>query len=139
MAQGLEVHHIQQQAEAALNGRFTDGSHKDDQRNLVTVCQQCHDKHHAGSLEIAPLKQTSEGPLRETASTTSSTSEETPKIKGGRKSKWSDEQLAQIHEMLRKYPAGPLRRICLLLEQESEIQITESSLRVIRTKAQPTA
>lgn len=139
--QGLEVHHIQQQSEAAPTGRFAHGSHKDDQRNLVTVCQLCHDKHHSGRLEIAPLKQTSAGPLRETTSTASSTSQEEapsdPKPKTGRKSKWSDEQLTQIHEMLRKYPAGPLRRISLLLEQEHEIQITESSLRVIRSKTQP--
>ena len=138
--QGLEVHHIQEQQYAKPSGRFADGSHKNDQRNLITVCAACHDKHHAGRLEITPLKQTSEGPLRlespcqEEERTISSSSSQETSPKKTRKSKWSDEQLTQIQEMLRKYPAGPLRRICLLLEQEHEINITESSLRVIRSK-----
>ncbi len=138
LKQGLEVHHIQQQAEASSTGHFADGSHKNDARNLVTVCQLCHDKHHAGKLDIQPLKQTSEGPLRLTAPPLTeegsvSSKEEAPTTKT-RRSKWSTEQMEQIHGMLRKYPNGPLRRISLLLDQEYDIQITESSLRTIRTK-----
>jgi hypothetical protein len=59
----LEVHHIRPRAEAQ-GARFADGSARDDLRNLVVVCQACHDAHHAGQIEIGPIQQTSSGPER---------------------------------------------------------------------------
>ena len=48
---GLEVHHIEEQAKGGSNQL----------RNLIVVCESCHDKHHNGTIEISPLTQTSYG------------------------------------------------------------------------------
>jgi hypothetical protein len=50
----LEVHHIEERAKGG-------GNHI---RNLVVLCEKCHDKHHSKEIEILPLTQTSEGPER---------------------------------------------------------------------------
>ena len=47
----LEVHHIHERAKGG-------GNHV---RNLVVLCEACHDKHHANEIDIPPLTQTSEG------------------------------------------------------------------------------
>ena len=129
VAAGLEVHHIQQQADATASGFFKDGSHKNDPRNLITVCQRCHDKHHAGQLEIQPLKQTSAGPIR-----IQPTTEPAPEVKQHRKGKFDQEQQSLIEETLRNNPNGPLRRVCVILAQEHEIKISEATLRSIRSR-----
>lgn len=131
VAAGLEVHHIQQQADAAPSGFFKDGSHKNDPRNLITVCQRCHDKHHAGQLEIQPLKQTSAGPMRPT---TPPSPKEDAQPKQVRKSKFDEEQQTLIEETLRSNPNGPLRRVCVILAQEHDIKISEATLRSIRSR-----
>ena len=99
-------------------------------RNLIVVCQKCHDKHHAGRLEIHPLKQTSIGPIRDSVSEPEEIQVEQPK----RRSKYDDEQQKIIEEMLRKNPSGPLRRICVILAQDHDIKISEATLRSIRSK-----
>jgi DNA mismatch repair protein MutS len=130
IAAGLEVHHIRQQAEAKATGFFQDGSHKNDPRNLITVCDVCHDKHHAGQLEIQQLKQTSAGPMR--SSSPEALTEVSPKAP--RKGKFDEEQQSVIEETLRKNPAGPLRRVCVILAQEYDIKISEATLRSIRSR-----
>ena len=64
MVRDLEVHHIRPRVEAAGAMHFTDGAGRDDARNLIVVCQRCHDEHHAGRLDIQPLRMTSDGPVR---------------------------------------------------------------------------
>jgi DNA mismatch repair protein MutS len=59
----LEVHHIQERA-AAEGTRNQDGTALNSTRNLITVCQVCHDKHHAKELEIKEVLQTSKGEIR---------------------------------------------------------------------------
>ncbi len=137
-ATALEVHHIKQQADADSAGFFKDGSHKNDPRNLITVCAGCHDKHHAGLLEIQPLKQTSAGPMRleesdsksEGKSDSKSEASEKPKRRG----KFDEEQQTIIEDMLRKNPNGPLRRVSVLLAQDHDIKISEATLRSFRAR-----
>jgi hypothetical protein len=83
------------------------------------VCQACHDKHHAGELEIGPVKQTSEGPQREVI--------QKPKAAAP-----TDEQLATIQAELRAYPNLPASRMIFDLEQRHGIRITSQRLRTIR-------
>jgi DNA mismatch repair protein MutS len=59
----LEVHHIQERA-AAIGSRNQDGTALNSTRNLITVCQTCHDKHHAKELDIKEVLQTSKGEVR---------------------------------------------------------------------------
>jgi len=59
----LEVHHIVPRA-MAINNILEDGSHMNEKRNLIVICQSCHDKVHANKIEIGPLQITSDGPER---------------------------------------------------------------------------
>jgi 5-methylcytosine-specific restriction endonuclease McrA len=114
----LEVHHIQPRA-SAVAGRLADGTNMNNLRNLVVVCQACHDKHHAGELEIGPVKQTSEGPQREVI--------QKPKMAAP-----SDSQLAIIQSELRAHPNLPASRMIFDLEQRHGIRISSQRLRTIR-------
>ena len=108
---GLEVHHIVPRKNGIDNNL----------RNLVVVCQKCHDDHHAEKIEIGPLQQTSEGPKR------------VIKVKVKVKAKpQSDEQQQIIEAYLRKYPNLPLQRILYDLKHQEDIQISEASLRKVR-------
>ena len=118
LARDLEVHHIQPRASATA-GRLADGSKMNDLRNLVVVCQACHDKHHAGEMAIGPVKQTSEGPVREVVTA--------PKKPGV-----TDEELATIQAELKAYPNLPASRMIFDLEERHGIRITAQRLRTIR-------
>jgi len=45
MKTGEEIHHINQQKDAAKNG-YIGNIHKNHPANLMSVCEECHDKHH---------------------------------------------------------------------------------------------
>jgi DNA mismatch repair protein MutS len=59
--EGLESHHIVPQAAADTKGRIGPGKSKHTVENLVVLCGTCHDKHHAGLLEIKGWVETSKG------------------------------------------------------------------------------
>ena len=120
----LEVHHIQQRVEAT-NNRFSDGSNMNDVRNLIVVCQSCHDKHHAGEIEIGPEKLTSKGPQRNITITP-------PKEIKEKASKWSIQEKMIIEQYLKKFKNVPLARIAYDLQQQEHILISVASLRKIR-------
>ena len=120
----LEVHHIQPRA-GAVARRLSDGSNMNDLRNLVVVCQTCHDKHHAGELAIGPVKQTSDGPVREVA--------DLQQFVYKRSLGVTDEQLAIIQAELRAHPNLPVSRMLFDLEDRHGIRITAQRLRSIRT------
>ena len=126
----LEVHHIKPRAEAKMEGTT---STMNDIRNLIVVCQECHDKHHAGDLEITPQKQTSSGPQRIVA--------ETPKtmVVKLKKKKWSDEETAAIETYLREYPNLAISRLVYDLKQTEGITISESMLRKMRLELSPSS
>jgi DNA mismatch repair protein MutS len=48
----LETHHIVPQAAADKNAKISLGTHKNHVSNLVSLCDNCHEKHHQGLLEI---------------------------------------------------------------------------------------
>jgi transposase len=105
-------------------------------RNLVVVCQACHDAHHAGSLEIGSVQQTSDGPVRSFSELAEKYSYKGSAVTAGAKPKatggLTTEQLAKVEEYLRKYPLLPAKRVAFdLLEQEG-IKVTEQRLRTIR-------
>jgi DNA mismatch repair protein MutS len=95
----LEVHHILPRAEGGSN----------ELRNLVVLCEKCHDKHHAGQLEVGELRQTSEGLERSTTVFTAPVKKKAPK--------WTEEQMETIRTAIQKFSGRPLTRICLELEE----------------------
>ena len=117
----LEVHHIQQRKDA-VDGRLADGTSMNVSRNLVVVCQTCHDKHHAGQIQIGPVKQTSDGPVRELATFAYKVPETT------------DQEVEKIRAVLKAYPNMPISRLLTHLEQQLGIRISQQKLRTIRSK-----
>jgi DNA mismatch repair protein MutS len=118
---GLEVHHIRPQKDASATGHFADGSHKNSLRNLIVVCQACHDKHHNQEIEIGSVKETSEGPEREVKLVASKR----------KTAKYSEEQMTQIMTILKSKPNGTAEYIKHSLS-EAGIQITEAMVRKLR-------
>jgi len=110
IASQLEVHHIEEQAKGGSNQL----------RNLIVVCESCHDKHHNGTIQIAPLTQTSEG-LERFAYVP--TAKETAV-----KQKWSDDEIRIIKSTV-SLNKRPPRRICGILQESHGIQITENQLK----------
>ncbi len=127
--QSLEVHHIHQRSTADANGILPSGQHMNNERNLVVLCEACHDAHHRKELEIGSVKQTSDGP--ELTIEHKSISSDSSSRKG-KSSKWTDDELEEIHTYLRKYKTASLKTIRFQLEAEHGILISESSLRTIR-------
>ena len=114
MGSQLEVHHIEEQAKGGSNQL----------RNLIVVCESCHDKHHNGTIEISPLTQTSHGlerfahPVQEMPQPT-------------QKKKWSEEDLTLIKTVHLQNKSRPARRICQILQESHGIQITENQIKKI--------
>jgi DNA mismatch repair protein MutS len=124
----LEVHHIQPRATAA-EGRLADGTSMNALRNLVVVCQGCHDRHHAGEIAIGAVQQTSDGPVRQVVDLSQYAYKAPTRISG-----LAPEQQATIEEYLRKYPALTPKRLVFDLEQREGIKISPQRLASIRAK-----
>jgi hypothetical protein len=121
----LEVHHIKERASAS-NGVLEDGTHMNDKRNLIVICEKCHDKVHGGTIDIGPVKITSDGPEREIKETSSVNS------KSQKKSKWSNEEHQTIMDTLRKYSTLSLKSLRAHLSSKHEIEISEAILGKMR-------
>jgi DNA mismatch repair protein MutS len=128
MTSDLEVHHIKPR-ESATNGILEDGTHMNDKRNLIVICEGCHDKVHAGNIEIGDVKMTSDGPEREIIKDNNSESSEK---KNTKKSKWSDEERETIVDTLRKYSTLSLKSLRAHLSSKHEIEISEAVLGKMR-------
>jgi DNA mismatch repair protein MutS len=117
----LEVHHIRPQCEANGDKHFEDGLARDDSRNLAVVCASCHDAHHAGSISISPIEDTSKGPRRIP----------TPQMisKKIKEEKWSPEQLQIIQKTVSEFSSLSPKMLRFKLLQEFEIIISEASIR----------
>jgi DNA mismatch repair protein MutS len=59
-----ETHHINYQINADKNGKF-ENFNKNNNHNLVCICESCHNKEHQGEIGILGYKQTSEGIILE--------------------------------------------------------------------------
>ncbi len=135
----LEVHHIQARATASGAARLADGTHMNHVRNLMVVCQTCHDRHHSGQAPIEPRKATSDGPMSLPISPPESDSEGATttvvtKATSGPKPKWTAEQMETIQSYLRRYPNLPPKRLAFDLEEKERITISVASLRSLRAK-----
>jgi hypothetical protein len=120
----LEVHHIDPKVNAT-KGILPSGIPMNDVANLVVLCATCHDKHHADTLTVLPLVQTSDGLERsETQSTRSKSSV--------KKAKWEKEQLDQIHQLLNKYKTASLKGVAYQLKEQFGIEISSQALGAIR-------
>jgi DNA mismatch repair protein MutS len=108
----LEVHHITPRSEGGSNTL----------RNLVVLCERCHDDHHRGDLSIGELRQTSEGLERETVRTEATTpgKSKTPER--------SVEEIETITTTLERFKGRPVARLVSALEQ-SGISMTPAEVK----------
>ena len=120
----LEVHHSEERA-SAVAGKLADGTSMNAARNLVVVCEACHDKHHAKEIKIGPVKQTSEGPIRQVVDLT----QYAHKAPSG----LTEEEIQTIKTELRKYPNLDPKRMVFDLEHRHGIRITVQRLKTIRS------
>jgi DNA mismatch repair protein MutS len=155
----LEVHHIQERHTATENGILENGQHMNHPRNLIVLCEECHENTHR-SAEIPQLIQTSDG-LERISHTHSSDSESescktsTPSLfissnsqntvpsyspsslsssisKKVGKTKWSEEQLQTILRTVKKFPTAAMKVIRFHLKETENIDISEASLSKIK-------
>jgi DNA mismatch repair protein MutS len=124
IARDLEVHHITPRSQGGSNAL----------RNLIVVCQICHDKHHAGELAIAPLQQTSEGLQRLAAPTTPilESKQGDGEEKTVKKGKWSEEQLSTAHNTIKQFSLFPAKRIVFELKKQG-VEMSEATVRKLRS------
>jgi len=121
----LEVHHIEQRS-TAVDGRLPDGTSMNALRNLVVVCETCHDKHHAKLLEIGPVQQTSDGPVRKVVELEKYAHK--PKMTHG----LTEEELVRVKKELAAYPNLPPKRMVFDLEEKYGIRVSIPKLTSIR-------
>lgn len=57
----LDVHHIEHQHETEKKQGKRTNKTKNDRSNLVTICKECHNKHHSGKITIKGWVHTSSG------------------------------------------------------------------------------
>ena len=119
----LEVHHIQERANAE-NNTNKDGSGLHDLRNLVTVCESCHDKHHAKIIEIKEVLQTSKGPKRDIIKKESKINTQMEK-----QPKFSQEQITIIREFVKENPGLKTSFLLTKLQHTIGIELKSSELK----------
>jgi hypothetical protein len=110
----------------AVNGRFADGSHQNDLRNLAVLCEKCHDDLHAGLFEVGPVQQTSDGEARSFTTTTTKTKTAAEK----------DEKRPMIEKYLREHPNIPLKRIVHAIQINENMVVSEAMVRAVRKQVE---
>lgn len=110
----LEVHHIEHRAAGGGNQL----------RNLVVLCERCHDKAHSGELEVGGVRMTSEGQERVIIASAAAAAAASP----AKKSKWTEEEMETIRATIKTFAGRPLTRTCLALEEQG-IRITAAQLK----------
>jgi DNA mismatch repair protein MutS len=124
----LEVHHIQPRSSADHHQKLADGTHMNEKRNLIVVCQSCHDKIHVSEVNIGPIQMTSDGPKREISLNPTQKEETSKPLK---RSKWTEEEWELITKTVKKYSSLSLKSIRSHLSSEG-IQVSESVLSSVR-------
>lgn len=121
----LEVHHLQHRA-SAQNQILADGTHMNDKRNLIVLCEACHDQIHAGTLVVGDIQLTSNGPERVIQQVESPTK---------KNRKWTEEEMETVKSTLKKYTSLSLKSIRAQLSSKHSIEMSESMLGKMRRES----
>jgi DNA mismatch repair protein MutS len=133
----LEVHHLEERANATPDKRNKDGTALNHVRNLAVLCQVCHDKHHAGLLHVGPVEDTSQGPKRKIIDLSQyahTPQQEENAVK--KSSKFSAEQITAMQALVRQSPGLTPRLWCFQIQQTLEITISETQFKTLQKKGQ---
>jgi DNA mismatch repair protein MutS len=135
----LEVHHLEERANATPTKRNQDGTALNHVRNLVVLCEACHDKHHAGLLHVGAVEDTTHGPKRSILDLSQYAhvpEEKAQSKKTSSSSKFSAEQITAMQALVRQSPGLTPRLWCFQIQQTLEIQITEQQFKTLQKKGQ---
>jgi DNA mismatch repair protein MutS len=131
----LEVHHIEERSAARPGKRNQDGTALNHIRNLVTLCEACHDKHHAGVLEVGPVEDTSIGPVRTITDLSQFKHVEREQSQAAkRKSAFSDEEITAIQKTVQANPGLSSKLVVFQIQRDHGIQISEGQLKTLQKK-----
>jgi DNA mismatch repair protein MutS len=131
VTKSLEVHHLEQRKDA-VNQRNKDGQALNHLRNLATLCQTCHDKHHAGVLHVGPVEDTSEGPMRSILDL--SEYAHVPKSSPQKKVLFTKEQLHSIKATQQAHRDLHPKLLLFQIKKEHDISITELQYKNLKIK-----
>jgi DNA mismatch repair protein MutS len=106
----LEVHHIHERAKGG-------GNHV---RNLVVLCEACHDKHHAKEIDILPLTQTSEGLERFSYKA---------EVQVSKQKGFTEGEIETIKATVTNLKGRPAQRIATELQEVHGLKITVAQLK----------
>ena len=127
----LEVHHIQEQAHASVRAN-ADGTALHGLRNLVVVCRTCHDAHHAGTLTIGPVKQTSIGPQRVIEHVSKPNPNPLPIVKS--KGDLSEEDIAHIVEIAKENPSLSTKLLLFQIKDRYGLEVSSTQIATLRRR-----
>jgi len=135
VAHTLEAHHLEERHDAK-QGRNKDGQALHHMRNLATLCQSCHDKHHAEQIHIGPIEDTSEGPVRSVLDLTqyAYVPPSTALTKATKKSTFTKEQIQLIKETQQAYPQIHTKLLVLQIEKLHGFKLTEAQFKSLVSK-----
>jgi DNA mismatch repair protein MutS len=132
----LEVHHLEERA-AAQGQRNQDGTALNHVRNLATLCQTCHDKHHAGTLIVGPVEDTSAGPIRQITDLSQYKfvgKEEAEKAVKSKRPGFSEEEITAIQKTVRERSGLSSKLLVFQIQRDHGIQISEAQLKTLQKK-----
>ena len=133
----LEVHHLEERANATATKRNKDGTALNHVRNLAVLCQVCHDKHHAGLLHVGAVEDTSQGPKRkilDLSQYTHTPQQSNPAKKSS--AKFSAEQISAMQTIVRQSPGLTPRLWCFQIQQTLDVTITEAQFKTLQKNGQ---
>jgi DNA mismatch repair protein MutS len=140
LSRDIEVHHIQEQHDAVKKVWNADGTALHGLRNLVAVCQRCHDAHHAGAITIGMVKDTSAGARRvvehrdvgtsDVAKTSTSTSEKTD----GNILGFTSAEILNIQKTYVMYPKLTSKLLAFQLKETHGIDISPTQIATLKKK-----
>ena len=114
----LDVHHIEFQCQANEFDLVSHGKHKNNQSNLVVLCEHHHNEVHHDKIQINGWKETSNGKVLDWKNVTPK-----PKVK---KCKYNESQLEIIKGF--QSSALPKKVVVMKLKDEHGIQISVGTL-----------
>ena len=132
----LEAHHIQPRASAS-HSILPDGTAMNNKNNLMVLCEECHDRVHAGTVTLGAVQMTSDGPIRDiqmnpTFSAAASALAPLKDIPSLKKGKWTEEECELAAITLKQYYLLSLKSIRALLSSKYGLEMSESVLGKIR-------
>ncbi len=131
----LEVHHLEERS-AAQGQRNQDGTALNHIRNLATLCETCHDKHHAGSLLVGPVEDTSAGPIRQITDLSQYKFVAAEAAAPGKSKRpgFSEEEITAIQKTVRERSGLSSKLLVFQIQRDHGIQISEAQLKTLQKK-----